>query len=102
MACPRAARLRELETDPPVWLVEAIGRVPGRGKNESGITLAWRRAALHLGPLPHRLRLELTQRGPRPGARLSRWRFAPISAPSARSPNSAMNQHQRKGLSLEH
>ncbi len=41
----RALRLEQLETDPPRWLVQAIGRRPG---STSGATvlLAWRRAAL--------------------------------------------------------
>jgi RNA polymerase sigma factor (sigma-70 family) len=42
---PRAARLRELETDPPEWLVKAIGR-PGANKSPSALVLAWRRTAL--------------------------------------------------------
>ena len=46
VASPRAARLRELEDDPPKRLTEAIGRVPGRNKSSSGVVLAWRRAAL--------------------------------------------------------
>jgi hypothetical protein len=46
VANPRAARLREFETDPPAWLVEAIGRVPTFNKSSSKAVLAWRRAAL--------------------------------------------------------
>jgi RNA polymerase sigma factor (sigma-70 family) len=48
VASPRAARLRELEDDPPEWLVGAIGRRPGRSKSSSGVVLASRRAALAL------------------------------------------------------
>src|SRR4051794_6639994 len=46
IASPRAARLRELEENTPEWLIEAIGRLPTRGKNASATVLAWRRAAL--------------------------------------------------------
>jgi DNA-directed RNA polymerase specialized sigma24 family protein len=46
VASPRAARLRELEDNPPTWLVNEIGRNGGRGKNDAGTKLAWRRAAL--------------------------------------------------------
>jgi hypothetical protein len=42
---PRAARLRELEDEPPRWLVTAIGQPPGKS-NRAEATLAWRRAAL--------------------------------------------------------
>ena len=45
-ASPRAARLRELEDDPPKWLMEAIGRAPSRNKTSAYAVLAWRRAAL--------------------------------------------------------
>jgi RNA polymerase sigma factor (sigma-70 family) len=45
-ANPRAARLRELETDAPKWLIEAIGRAPTVGKSSSKVVLTWRRAAL--------------------------------------------------------
>ena len=45
-ATPRVARLRELEDEPPAWLVEAIGAVPTRGQNAGAGVLAWRRAAL--------------------------------------------------------
>jgi DNA-directed RNA polymerase specialized sigma24 family protein len=48
VASPRAARLRELEDDPPAWLKNAIGTRPGRSKSSSGVVLAWRRAALVL------------------------------------------------------
>ena len=43
---PRAARLRELEAEPPDWLIEAIGTVPTRGQNVGASVIAWRRAAL--------------------------------------------------------
>ena len=46
VASPRAARLRELEDDPPEWLTSAIGRCPARSKSSVGVVLAWRRAAL--------------------------------------------------------
>jgi DNA-directed RNA polymerase specialized sigma24 family protein len=46
VASPRAARLRELEDDPPAWLTSAIGRCPARSKSSAGVVLAWRRAAL--------------------------------------------------------
>ncbi len=46
VASPRAARLRELEDDPPAWLTNAVGTRPGRSKSSSGVVLAWRRAAL--------------------------------------------------------
>jgi hypothetical protein len=46
VASPRAARLRELEDDPPEWLIQAAGRPPAKGKNASASILAWRRAAL--------------------------------------------------------
>jgi RNA polymerase sigma factor (sigma-70 family) len=42
---PRAARLRELETDPPLWLTNAIGR-SGADRSPSALVLAWRRTAL--------------------------------------------------------
>ena len=48
VASPRAARLRELEDNPPPWLVSEIGRNGGRGKNDAGTKLAWRRAALSI------------------------------------------------------
>lgn len=43
----RAERLRDLETQPPKWLVKAVGRPPGKSGN-LGALLAWRRAALAL------------------------------------------------------
>jgi RNA polymerase sigma factor (sigma-70 family) len=46
VASPRAARLRELEDNPPKWLTEAIGRAPSRNKTSAYAVLAWRRAAL--------------------------------------------------------
>jgi hypothetical protein len=46
VASPRAARLRELEDEPPAWLTQAIGWPPGRNKSSSGAVLAWRRVAL--------------------------------------------------------
>ena len=46
MASPRAARLRELEDDPPQWLTSTIGKCPARSKCSAGVVLAWRRAAL--------------------------------------------------------
>jgi hypothetical protein len=46
VASPRAARLRELEDDPPKWLMEAISRAPTRNKTGGPAVLAWRRAAL--------------------------------------------------------
>jgi DNA-directed RNA polymerase specialized sigma24 family protein len=46
VASPRAARLRELEDEPPAWLTSAIGMRPARSKSASGVVLAWRRAAL--------------------------------------------------------
>jgi transposase len=42
---PRAARLRELEEEPPVWLCASIGRPPGLTLRAEAV-LAWRRAAL--------------------------------------------------------
>ena len=36
VASPRAARLRELEDAPPLWLTNAIGTRPGRSKSSSG------------------------------------------------------------------
>ena len=46
VASPRAARLRELEDDPPEWLTSTIGKCPVRSKSSAGVVLAWRRAAL--------------------------------------------------------
>ena len=46
VASPRAARLRELEDDPPEWVTKVIGRCPERSKSAAGVILAWRRAAL--------------------------------------------------------
>jgi hypothetical protein len=46
VASPRAARLRQLEDDPPDWLRNVIGRCPQRSKSSAGVILAWRRAAL--------------------------------------------------------
>lgn len=46
VASPRAARLRELEDEPPEWLWRAIGHCPHRSKSSAGVILAWRRAAL--------------------------------------------------------
>ena len=43
----RAERLRDLEMQPPKWLVKALGRAPGKSVNPSAL-LAWRRAALAL------------------------------------------------------
>ena len=43
----RAARLQELEGNPPKWLRNAIGRPPGK-RVSAQITLPWRRAALAL------------------------------------------------------
>ena len=45
VASPRAARLRELEDDPPEWL-RTPSALPGRSKSSAGVMLAWRRAAL--------------------------------------------------------
>jgi hypothetical protein len=45
---PRAARLQELERNPPQWLVQAIGRRPGRANHRASDLLLWRRAALAL------------------------------------------------------
>lgn len=46
VANPRAARLRELELDPPKWLPGSIGRAPYMSKSSSKLILTWRRAAL--------------------------------------------------------
>ena len=46
----RAGRLRDLELQPPRWLVKAIGRAPGKTQN-TGALLAWRRAALAITAL---------------------------------------------------
>ena len=46
---PRAERLRELETSPPEWLKQAIGRPPSGNGGRTGYAtrlLDWRRAAL--------------------------------------------------------
>ena len=43
----RAARLQELEGNPPRWLTNAIGRPPGK-RVSAQITLPWRRAAFAL------------------------------------------------------
>ena len=53
VASPRAARLRELEEDPPEWLTNAVGRRPGRTKSDSSSVLAWRRAALVIDDFRH-------------------------------------------------
>ena len=45
VASPRAAKLRELEDNPPEWLVKTIGEAPARTKSSSAAILAWRRAA---------------------------------------------------------
>jgi RNA polymerase sigma factor (sigma-70 family) len=42
---PRAARLRELEEQPPRWLCASIGRPPVKSQRAEAV-LAWRRAAL--------------------------------------------------------
>ena len=44
----RAARLSELEQDPPSWLIVAIGRPPraGPGRGREELRLQWRRLAL--------------------------------------------------------
>jgi RNA polymerase sigma factor (sigma-70 family) len=41
----RAARLQELETERPVWLINAIGH-PGGQTSPAALSVAWRRAAL--------------------------------------------------------
>ena len=46
VASPRAARLRELEDEPPEWLRAAIGRPVTRNRSNGAALLAWRRAAL--------------------------------------------------------
>ena len=46
VASPRAARLRELEDDPPEWLKNALNSRPARSKSDGALILAWRRAAL--------------------------------------------------------
>jgi DNA-directed RNA polymerase specialized sigma24 family protein len=46
VASPRAARLRELEDEPPEWLTKVIGQCPHRSKSSAGVILSWRRAAL--------------------------------------------------------
>lgn len=51
---PRAQRLWELESNPPEWLTERIGRLPRINRRVSGQTetrRAWRRAALALDDL---------------------------------------------------
>ena len=48
---PRALRLKELEGNPPQWLVEKIGRPVGRSRKFGGRAVrqrAWRRAAIAL------------------------------------------------------
>jgi hypothetical protein len=44
----RAARLHELERNPPQWLTQVIGRPPGRANHRASDLLLWRRAALAL------------------------------------------------------
>jgi hypothetical protein len=46
VASPRAARLRELEDNPPEWLKNALNSRPMRSKSDGALILAWRRAAL--------------------------------------------------------
>ena len=46
VASPRAARLRELEDEPPEWLRAAIGRPVTRNRSNGGALSVWRRAAL--------------------------------------------------------
>ena len=53
VASPRAARLRELEDDPPKWLTDAIGRAPTPNKSAGSAILAWRRAALAIDDYRH-------------------------------------------------
>jgi hypothetical protein len=46
VASPRAARLRELEDEPPAWLQGAIGKPVTRNRSNGAAILSWRRAAL--------------------------------------------------------
>lgn len=51
---PRAQRLLELESDPPEWLTERIGRLPKNSRRVAGSThtrRVWRRAAVALDDL---------------------------------------------------
>ena len=68
VASPRAARLRELEDDPPTWLTEAIGRAPSRNKTSAYAVLAWRRAALAIDDYrrEHGWQLNKVALGPQP------------------------------------
>jgi hypothetical protein len=53
-ASPRAQRLSELESTPPEWLTERIGRLPRISRKVAGHSetrRAWRRAALALDDL---------------------------------------------------
>ena len=45
---PRVARLQELEREPPQWLIETLGRPPGRTNHSANTLLLWRRAAIAL------------------------------------------------------
>jgi hypothetical protein len=40
VASPRAARLRELDDNPPAWPTNAIATRPGRSKSSSAVVLA--------------------------------------------------------------
>ena len=56
---PRAARLRELEEQPPNWLRVSIGLPPGLTTRAEAV-LAWRRAALAIDDYRRATRRELT------------------------------------------
>jgi hypothetical protein len=64
---PRVTRLNELERKPPQWLVDTLGRPPGRADNRATNLLLWRRAALATDDYRSRL-----------GARQADLREAPV------------------------
>jgi hypothetical protein len=86
VASPRAARLRELEEHTPGWLIEAIGRLPTRGKNASATVLAWRRAALAIDDYRRDHGWTSADKGP-----ATCRRVAHTTAPSARRSSCAMS-----------
>ena len=96
MASPRAARLRELEDEPPEWLTNAIGTRPGRSKSVERRRA--RVAASGAGDrrLPAR-HAATTRRPTRSARRRSSRRPARISGPSGRSPRSPTNACAAQG-----
>ena len=100
VASPRAARLRELEDDPPEWLTSAIGRCPSRSKSSAGVVLAWRRAALAIEDYRTRQLPRLADRGDRARA-VRAGGEARVRARAASDRATSANERERRHRGIE-